>query len=180
MSLFVRVLFAGLILGAGAQAAPAAPVVVGPEPLEIYHELGATARQVNKLGLNSALTTFQMDVALRYNIALHRNIQVGALTDVTLVSASGTAVLWNLLVGPTFNFGGADLRDDFFLAIGGGMQLLSSSGTTVSALLGFELGKRVSLWQNVSWVPSVSFLLPTATGTTPLLTFNVFQMSVLW
>jgi hypothetical protein len=70
--------------------------------------------------------------------------------------ANATTASFGFLAGPMFNFPNMeDIRNDFFVQ--GGVGLGTGGGNTTFEY-GFELGKRISLTDSISWAPQVSLI----------------------
>jgi|GEM_PF-6396054 len=90
-------------------------------------------------------------------------IQLGGKVNVNFAN-NGTATgnMIGLLVGPTFNFMNAvsgDISDAMFLFVGAGFAMVKPAGGTSNTdfQFGAELGKRMKVWDNISYRPSFGF-----------------------
>lgn len=106
-------------------------------------------------------------------------IQLGGKVNVNFMNdGTNTNHMIGLLVGPTFNFMNAvdgDISDAMFLFVGAGFAMAKVSGVSATEFqFGAELGKRIKVWDNISYRPSFGF---TKVGSAQL-AFNVNLLNV--
>lgn len=97
-----------------------------------------------------------------YSYSLSRRFQVGLQAALSDSGAQFDSFRYSFYFPFTVNWGGEDLRDDFFGRVSPGI----SYSNAVNAALLLQLGKRFKIFDNFSWRPTVGVVCNFGNGAT--------------
>lgn len=111
------------------------------------------------LDLGSGFGDFSIGASAGFNHSFTDELQLGGMLMAGFQNAQATNKFgFMALVGPTFNFMNStagDISDAMFVMAGAGLNMAIGTGTA-QFIFGGEIGKRMPLWDNVSYRPSFS------------------------
>ncbi len=113
------------------------------------HELG-TGLSFVRFNLTTETGT-QYSFSQSYSYSVTRLLQLGAQVGVADSGAQIDSFQLSFFSPVTFNFGGTDLRTDYFVRLSPGVTYRN----LWSPALQLQLGKRFQLFENVVWRPTV-------------------------
>jgi len=143
---------------------------------DIRHELNPRANLGASFSLGAPATT-TVSGGGSYHYAFHRHVQMGGAVSLGYESGTASKTTYTVLIGPTLNFGGEDLRDDYFLGVYSGV--VSESEGPASGRVSLEAGKRFRILENVSLTPYALLAIPTD-GSTMTLSLGPISFSVMF
>ena len=107
-------------------------------------------------------TSIVFGLSASYAYSLSRHFQLGVQTSIHKTGAVVDSFRTSVLIPVTYNWGGEDLRSDYFVRLAPGTSIHHST----NFLTLVQFGKRFKILENISWRPTIGLVGEFGNGAT--------------